>query len=453
MRILIVDDELNIRKSLRIALESMTHTVEEAAGAAEALKRIERSRFDLAMVDLRLGEESGLSLLETFKTRSPRTAVVIITAYSSIDNAVDAMRRGAFDYLPKPFSPGQIRAVLERAEREGSLQNRLAGLQDLINREVPEASLDSGDPRFEAVLNQGRQVATTDAPVLIRGESGTGKGVLARAIHAWSRRRAAPFVTVNGPSLSGDLLESTLFGHARGSFTGAVADTEGRVAAAEGGTLFLDEIGDIPLPLQPKLLRFLQERRYERVGETHTRTADIRLIAASNQDLDAAVAAGRFRDDLLFRLNVIELGLPPLRERVDRLALAEHFLAFFAGRLGKKIEGFTAHARQALFQHHWPGNLRELRNAIERAVIFAPGSSIELNDLPDRIAQPGPRPRLERSGAIEVGRPVSLELLESEHIRLLLERCPTLEDAARILEIDSSTLYRKRKQLEKRART
>jgi len=447
MRILIVDDEPNIRKSLRIALESMKQTVEEAPGVAEALRRLERSRFDLALVDVRLGEESGLNLLETFAARWPRTAVVIVTAYSSIDSAVDAMKRGAFDYLPKPFTPAQIRAVLERVERDGSLQNRLAGLQEQISLEVPEASLECGDPQVEAVLEQGRRVATTDAPVLIRGESGTGKGVLARAIHAWSRRAAAPFVTVSGPSLNADLLESALFGHARGSFTGAIADTEGRVAAAEGGTLFLDEIGDLPLTLQPKLLRFLQDRRYERVGETRTRTADIRLITASNHDLDAAVASGRFRADLLFRLNVIELTLPPLRQRADRLALAEHFLAFFARQLGKKIEGFTAEARETLLQYHWPGNLRELRNAIERAVIFAAGSSVRVDDLPARIVQTDRRAVPGPSGAIEVGLAVTLEQLEAEHIRLVLERCPTREDAARILGIDPSTLYRKRKQL------
>jgi two-component system, NtrC family, response regulator AlgB len=447
MRILIVDDEPNIRKSLRIALEAAKKQVEEATCVADAVQRIERSSFDVALVDLRLGEESGINLLETFTRLSPRLAVVIITAYASIDSAVDAMRRGAFDYLPKPFTPAQIRAVLERVERHRSLQNQLADLQEQIACEVPEVSLESGDARVRLVLEQGRQVAATDAVVLIRGESGTGKGVFARAIHAWSRRRRGPFVTVSCPSLSADLLESALFGHARGSFTGAVADTEGKVAAAEAGTLFLDEVGDLPLTLQPKLLRFLQERRYERVGETRTRTADVRLIAASNRDLDRAVAAGQFRDDLLFRLNVVELTLPPLRERTDRLDLAEHLLAFFARQIGKKIDGFSPEARQALLPYPWPGNLRELRNAMERAVIFAAERSIGLDDLPGKIAQATARSVATQSGAIEAGHPVSLEELETEHIRLILERSPTLDDAARILGIDPSTLYRKRKQL------
>ncbi len=328
-----------------------------------------------------------------------------------------------------------------------SLRNQVAGLRDQIDCDVPEVSFDSSDPRLRLVLDQGRQVAETDAVVLIRGESGTGKGVFARALHGWSRRAAAQFVTVSCPSLNADLLESALFGHARGSFTGAVADTEGKVAAAEGGSLFLDEIGDLPLLLQPKLLRFLQERRYERVGESRTRTADVRLIAASNHDLERAAAAGAFREDLLFRLNVVELTLPPLRERSGRLELAEHLLKFFSGQLGKKIEGFSPEAREALLRYPWPGNLRELRNAIERAVIFASGPLIAVTNLPERIAQSaggsGPKPR----SGVAVGLPVSLEQIETEHIRLILERSPTLDDAARVLGIDPSTLYRKRKQL------
>jgi NtrC-family two-component system response regulator AlgB len=447
MRILIIDDEQNIRTSLRIALESMKNTVEESAGVADALRRIEQTPFDVALVDIRLGQESGLDLLEAFRGRSPRLAVVIITAYASIDNAVDAMRRGAFDYLPKPFKPAQIRAVMERVERYRSLASQLADLQEQIGCDAPEVLLESKDAQVRLVLEQGRHVAATDAVVLLRGESGTGKGVFARAIHAWSRRARAPFVTVSCPSLNADLLESGLFGHARGSFTGAVADTEGKVAAAEGGTLFLDEVGDLPLVLQPKLLSFLQERRYERVGETRTRAADVRLIAASNRDLDRAVAAGQFRDDLLYRLNVVELTLPALRQRVDRIDLAEHLLAFFARQVGKKIEGFSSDARQAIAHYHWPGNLRELRNAIERAVIFAGDRSVGSGDLPHRIAEADAKPAMDAATAVGIGASATLEQLEREHIRKILERCPVREDAARILGIDPSTLYRKRKQL------
>ena len=447
MRILIVDDEPNIRKTLRVALEAMRHAVVEAAGTGDALKSIENQRFDVALVDLRLGGDSGLDLLEVVLRRSPRTAVVIITAHGTIDTAVEAMRRGAFDYLAKPFTPAQVRAVLERLDRLRNLQNRVDELEDQLAREVPEISMDSGDPRVRAVLEQGRRVAGTEAVVLIRGESGTGKGVLARAIHAWSRRAKAPFVTVSCPSLSAELLESELFGHARGAFTGAVAETEGKVAAAEGGTLFLDEVGDLPLPLQPKLLRFLQERRYERVGEARPRSADVRLIAATNRELDAAVAAGEFREDLLFRLNVVELALPALRERTDLLVLAEHLLAFFARKMARRIDGLGDEAREAISRYPWPGNLRELRNAMERAAIFAAGPALEASDLPERINAPASRTAAGKAGAIAVGEPVTLEKLEAEHIRLILARTPSREDAARVLGIDPSTLYRKRKQL------
>lgn len=446
MRILIVDDEPNIRKTLRLALESFGGSVEEAASATQALRLIERSSFELAFVDLRLGQESGLELLEAFASASPRVAVVIVTAYATIDSAVDAMRRGAFDYLPKPFTPGQIRAVLERVGRHRSLQNRLTELEDQIRREFPEVALDVGDPAVREVLEQARKVAETEAAVLLRGESGTGKGVLAHAIHAWSRRSAGPFVTISCPSLNADLLESVLFGHARGSFTGAVTDTEGKVAVAEGGTLFLDEIGDLPLPLQPKLLRFLQERRYERVGETRTRSAEVRLVTASNRDLDAAAAVGEFREDLLFRLNVVELTMPSLRRRTDLLTLAEHLVSFFAGQLGKKIEGFTDDARQAVLQYPWPGNLRELRNAIERAVIFATQPNIDRADLPGRVSAGSGSGSSTAASRVDVGQPVTLEQLEREHIRMILERTPSREDAARVLGIDPSTLYRKRKQ-------
>jgi NtrC-family two-component system response regulator AlgB len=447
MRILIVDDESNIRKTLRVALEAMRHAVEEAGGTADALKAIERQRFDVALVDLRLGDDSGLDLLEQILHKVPRTSVVIITAHGTIDTAVEAMRRGAFDYLPKPFTPGQVRAVLERLDRLKKLQNRVDDLEAQLAGEIPEISMDSDDPRVRTVLEQGRRVAGTDAVVLIRGESGTGKGVLARAIHAWGRRARAPFVTVSCPSLSAELLESELFGHARGAFTGAVTETEGKVAAAEGGTLFLDEIGDLPLPLQPKLLRFLQERRYERVGEARPRSADVRLIAATSRDLDAAVAAGQFREDLLFRLNVVELALPPLRERSDRLVLAEHLLAFFVRQMGKRIDGLTDAAREALSRYPWPGNLRELRNAMERAAIFAAGSVLDAGDLPERITATVSRTAAGKPAAIAVGEPVTLEELEAEHIRLILARTPSREDAARVLGIDPSTLYRKRKQL------
>jgi two-component system, NtrC family, response regulator AlgB len=447
MRILIVDDEANIRSTLRVALEAMGHQAAEAADRDSAVRQLEQASFELLLVDLRLGAESGFDLMEQVVRERSDLAVVIITAHATIDRAVEAMRRGAFDFLPKPFTPAQVRAVLERAERFKGLNRRVAGLEEQIRSEVPEVVLDSPDPELAAVLEQARRVASTDATVLIRGESGTGKGVLARQIHAMSRRSAGPFVTVSCPSLSAELLESELFGHARGAFTGAVRSTLGKVAAAEGGTLFLDEVGDLPLPLQPKLLRFLQDRRYERVGESQTRTASVRLIAATNRDLETEAASGRFRDDLLYRLNVVDLTLPPLRSRSDLLDLADNLLVFFSRQTGRKIQGFSREARAALSNYSWPGNVRELRNALERAVLFVSSSQIELDDLPGRISTAAPRPREQGSSPVEVGGPVTLEELETEHIRRILIATETREEAARILGIDPSTLYRKRKQL------
>jgi NtrC-family two-component system response regulator AlgB len=444
MRILIVDDEPNIRQTLRVALEAMGHDVEEESTRASALAAVVRQPADVALIDIRLGDESGLDLIEPLLAQAPRLAIVVITAYASIDTAVDAMRRGAVDYLPKPFTPGQVRAVLERVGRERGLRDRVAGLEEQVRSEVPEAELESPDPEVRRALDVARRVAATDAVVLIRGLNGTGKGVLARAIHAWSRRAGGPCVTVSCPSLGAELLESDLFGHVRGAFTGAVRDAAGKVAAAEGGTLFLDEIGDLPLALQPKLLRFLQERRYERVGEAKTRTADVRLIAATNRDLEVAIASGTFREDLFYRLNVVELTLPPLRDRGDRLDLADRLLAFFARQTGRHLTGFSAEAREALKRHAWPGNLRELRNTIERAAILAEGPEIGLADLPERVAR-GTIMAGEAT-TIEPGAAVSLERLEAEHIRRIISSAPSLEAAAKTLGIDPSTLYRKRKQ-------
>jgi two-component system, NtrC family, response regulator AlgB len=442
MRILIVDDEPNIRRTLRVALEAMGHSVGEAASGPEALREVERQPCDVALVDLRLGEKTGLDLLEPMLAQLPRLAFVVITAHASLDTAVEAMRRGAFDYLPKPFTPAQVRAVLERVARVRGLRDRIAGLEERVRNEVPEVDLQGRDPEVRRVLDVARRVAETDAAVLIRGENGTGKGVLAHALHAWSRRSDGPFVTVSCPSLSPDLLESDLFGHAKGAFTGAVRDAAGKVAAAEGGTLFLDEVGDLPPALQPKLLRFLQEKKYERVGETKTRSADVRLVAATNRDLDVAVAAGTFREDLLYRLNVVELTLPPLRDRADILPLAEHLLGFFARQTGRHLSGFTPEAREALARHPWPGNLRELRNAVERAAILALGPEVGTADLPDKVA----RARVVASAPAEIGGPLSLEQLEVEHIRRVLAGSASLDAAARTLGIDPSTLYRKRKQ-------
>ncbi|MFO0842808.1 MAG: sigma-54 dependent transcriptional regulator [Gemmataceae bacterium] len=440
MNLLLVDDEAGLRRTLRLTLESMGHRVTEVASGPPALAAVAVERLDLVFLDLRLGRESGLDLLPQLLRAAPGVGVVVMTAFAAVDTAVEAMRRGAFDYLPKPFTPEQLRLLLARWDQLRGLRTEVDDLREQVRAAVPEADLHTAEPAVLAALDVAFRVAATDATLLLRGESGTGKGVLARAIHARSKRAGRPFVTVHCPSLSVELLESELFGHARGAFTGAVEATEGKAAAAEGGTLFLDEIGDLPPALQPKLLRFLQERAYERVGETRTRTGDVRLLAATNRDLAADVTAGRFREDLLYRLNVVEVTLPPLRERRrDLPALADHLLRFFARQTGKAVRGFTPEAMAAVSRYPWPGNLRELRNAVERGVILTREELVGLADLPVQMGQPV------ATGRIEVGAPVTLEALEAEHVRRVLAASPSLEDAARTLGIDPSTLYRKRR--------
>ncbi len=321
MRVLIVEEESNDRQALRIVLETMGHDVDEAASGRGALRLVERQECAVAFVDLCHRRETALEVVEALRTRCPRLVVIAIAASDRLDTVIEALRRGAVDYVLKPFLPDQVRAALERV-----LPLRPIG--ERVRTEAPEAEFDQVDPQVQKVLDQARHVALSDAIVLICGESGTGKRTLARAIHHASRRARGPFVTVVCPGLSPAALESDLFGHAQGATASAVHDADGKIAVAEGGTLFLDEVGDSPAPVQSELVRFFQERYYERVGETALRAADVRVVAATRHDLEAAVAAGTFRPDLLYCLNVIELMLPPLRHRSDIAALADRWLAF-----------------------------------------------------------------------------------------------------------------------------
>ena len=337
-------------------------------------------------------QESGLDVLEEILRVAPQAAVIMVTAYASVETAVEAMRRGAFDYLPKPCTPEQVRQVLARIEKTRKLERRVAELESRPGLEGPEIELTSQSPVMQKAIEVAFKAADSEATVLLLGESGTGKSVLARAMHHRSPRRAGAFVTVSCPSLSRELLESELFGHVKGAFTGATTDTMGKVAAADGGTLFLDEIGELPLDIQAKLLRLLQEREYERVGETKPRRANVRVISATNRDLSQAVAGGKFREDLFYRLNVISLRVPPLRDRVNDVeTLALTHLRFIAGHSGKSVRAFSPAALEAMRQYTWPGNLRELRNVIERAVILSNGEAIEADDLSDSDSTGFPR--------------------------------------------------------------
>lgn len=440
-RVLLIDDEPAILRTFRYCLEDSGFRVASAHNGAQALTLLEREVFDVCFLDLRLGEESGLELLPELRQAAPWMRVVVVTAHSSVDSAVGAMQAGASDYLVKPCSPEQLRHAAQVQAEARRLETRVEQLERQLQSSHDE--LVSDTPAMMQLLDTTRQVATTDATVLIQGESGTGKGVLAKALHRWSERADAPFVTINCPSLSADLLESELFGHQKGAFTGATESTEGRVGQADGGTLFLDEIGDFPLALQPKLLRFIQDKEYERVGDPVTRRADVRIVAATNRDLQDMVRVGAFREDLLYRLNVITLSLPPLRDRPDDLAaLAERFLAQFAASYQRPAGRFSEQALTDICRYDWPGNIRELRNVIERAAIICTEEEVSSRVL-----------GLKGGGSdsattnCRVGDPVSLGDLERAHIMAVLATSPSLEAAARTLGIDTSTLYRKRKQL------
>jgi NtrC-family two-component system response regulator AlgB len=442
MNILIIDDDLGIRETLGVALENLGHTVATASNQASAEKRMRQESFEVAFLDIRLGAENGLDVLPDLLRLSPRLAVVMITAYSSVETAVLAIQRGAFDYLAKPFKPAQISQMLERIAKTRQLESRISDLEGQVARPQPESDLvATADPQMQRLMEVARKSAPSNASILMLGESGTGKSALARQIHRWSARAKEPFVTVSCPSLSRDLLESELFGHVKGAFTGAVSATWGKVAAADRGTLFLDEIGELPLEIQPKLLRLLQEHEYERVGEAKIRMADVRVIAATNRDLKDCVARGTFREDLLYRLDVITLQLPPLRERAgDIMTIAESQLRQLTRQSGRTLAGFSEEARTALQRYSWPGNIRELRNVIERATILASGGQVEIADLPSSLHRADVK-------TPAVGGVFSLEEIEAEHIRQVVAKSKNLQQAATILKLDPTTLLRKRKSL------
>jgi NtrC-family two-component system response regulator AlgB len=445
MRVLIIDDEENIRKTTSALLEDMGHEVVAVSNGAGALKQLENTRFDVAFLDLKLEDEDGLDLVPALLKSAEQLDIVVFTAFASFETAVEAMRRGAVDYLPKPFRPEQVRQALTRIARTQKLQGRVAELESRVSNAVPEARLTTTEPVMQKLLDVAFTAAAAPATILVLGESGTGKSVLARAIHERSPQRERAFVTVNCPSLSRELLESELFGHKKGAFTGAVGETWGKVTRAEGGTLFLDEIGELPPEIQPKLLRLLQEKEYERVGEAMSRRANVRVVAATNRKLEDAVREGRFREDLFYRINVIALQMPPLRERRgDLLGIARDYLQFCAAQCNKRVKGFSSAAEQVILQYAWPGNLRELRNVVERAVILAEGEVIEPPDFPEKLSAAAPAVQ---TGGTRLGGNFSLEELENEHIRQVLRTAPSLETAAQILGIDNATLYRKRKKL------
>ncbi|MGK5082866.1 sigma-54 dependent transcriptional regulator [Bdellovibrionota bacterium FG-1] len=457
-RILVVDDEKNICGTIEVAVRAMGHEVETADSGELALNMMRRQVPDVLLTDLRMDGMSGLDLLSKAREYFPTVTVVIMTAFGTIDTAVSAMKNGAYDYLVKPFTPEQLEHLIERIDEFRKLRDENSRLRYQVDALSEPSAIVTKNPRMQKVLDIAKKVAVTDSTILITGESGTGKTLLAKHIHDASPRAKGPFAVVNCATLSENLLESELFGHVRGSFTGAVKDKMGRLQVADTGTVFLDEIGEISPGLQTKLLRFLQDREFERVGDTRTVKVDVRIIAATNKDLEREVKEGRFREDLYFRLNVIELHMPSLRQRSeDILTLADQLLtrAFVAS--ARSPRPLSEDAKKAIQSYPWPGNIRELKNALERAGILCAGDLVTVEDLPDRLLE-----QLAQSnwGSGSVGgsslpgasslsamtaSDVSLEDLEKKHIQNVLATASTLEEAAGILGINLSTLWRKRR--------
>ena len=451
MDFLIIDDDKTFRDATCFLIEEAGHYAEGVDSGRLGLESLKEDKWDAVLLDVNLGAENGLDVLAEMQRQCPEVPVVMFTAQGSVKTAVEAMRRGAVDFLEKPFQREQFMTVLARLQRFRQMSQRIERLEQEateIKARNLEPIFDFTTPTMREVMEVLTRAAKTPASILIFGESGTGKSVAARALHQKSHLADKPFVTVSCPSLSKELLESELFGHVRGSFTGAIKDHWGKVRAAEGGTLFLDEIGDLPMEIQPKLLRLLQEREYERLGENVTRTANLRVIAATNRDLKKRVADGLFREDLYFRLNVIAVEMPPLRSLdEDLIRFAEHYEKFFAEQCGRKIEGLSPEAVACIRAYSWPGNLRELRNAIERAVILAKRDQLSPEDFPAELRGQSSTALPAGEKLPQVGSLISLEELEQAHVGKIIERTSSLTEAAGILGIDQATLYRKRKKI------
>jgi two-component system NtrC family response regulator/two-component system response regulator HydG len=417
-RILIADDEQNARTALRTLLQDEGYEVAEASDGEEALVKLQSFAPAAILADVRMPRLDGISLLKRARELGYDAVFVMTTAFASVEAAVEAMRAGAENYLVKPLDVSAVQVVLEKALEKLRLQRDTQNLRERVRERYRFHSIVGDAPELQAVFDVVKRAAPTRATVLILGESGTGKELVAQALHEESPRRDRPFIKVNCAALSETLLESELFGHEKGAFTGAVGRKEGRFELADGGTLFLDEIGEISPALQIKLLRVLQQREFERVGGTQTLKVDVRLVAATNRDLLAEVKAGKFREDLYYRLNVVAVTLPPLRQRKgDIPALVSHFIDKYAKAYGKEIRGLAPGTLNALLAHDWPGNVRELENVVERAVVLCKATELGADDLPTTLR--GPRPRERAAGALIPG--ATLYEIEREAILRTLE--------------------------------
>lgn len=451
MKLLLIGDERKNRRMFAWGFAADPYRVRLASSRAAVEELLANETFQAVCIDLKMQEDPAGPIIELLHGQAPKLPIVALIGAADRKIVPVLKEKGVCAHLVSPFPIESLHSTLRmHALRElvGSAHTEKSAVAVMplpaVATPTTAPKMMANDETARRTLELALRAANSTAAILILGETGTGKSLLAQTIHQNSPIRHKPFVTVNCPCLSHELLESDLFGHVRGAFTGAVQDTWGKVAAADGGTLFLDEIGDLPMSIQPKLLRLLQEKQYERVGEAASRSANVRIIAATNRDLKREVVAGRFREDLYYRLKVIAIDVPPLRNRPAQiLGAAEAMLESVSVQLGRRSPGFTLQARRVLEAHGWPGNLRELRNEIERAAILSNGTALDASDFPALVAQPP-------TSGYQVGSAISLHALETAHIQMVVANSASLEEAARILEIDKSTLYRKRKAMEAR---
>jgi DNA-binding NtrC family response regulator len=447
-RILVADDHDALRRGLSLALGTAGHDVEEAGNGNAAIEKLHENYFDVVVSDLKMGGSDGLDVLRTTKTLHPSTSVILMTAFGSVSTAVEAMKHGAFDYVQKPFEIEEMEVKVEKALELKRLRHELDYLRNEQQESYDFERIVGGSEALQKVLSVVKKVAKSNSTVLIRGETGTGKELIAGAIHHNSLRSTRNFVKVNCAALQENLLESELFGHEKGAFTGADRQRIGRFEQADGGSLFLDEIGDMSASTQAKILRVLQEHEFERLGGTRTIKVDVRLIAATNRDLPAMVAQGQFREDLYYRLNVVTIDMPPLRERKeDILPLAMWFIRRFGSELKKKLDGCDTEAQKMLMRYNWPGNIRELENAIERAALLAENSMIRADDL--RLGDFSSNGQRESTSVVKIP-PTGIALEEIER-QALLEALKmsnwVQKDAAELLDISPRVMNYKIKTL------
>jgi len=443
-RILVVDDEENLRLVLRTLLTRQGYQVETAASGEEALKLVDTFGPDFVLTDVRMPKMGGLDLLSTLRAKRNEATVIVMSAYGNTDLALEAMKAGAYDYIQKPFRQDEVVLTLLKAEEREQLRRENRALRDEVLKEHKFEEFVAKSPSMQLIFRMIAKIADYKTTVLVNGESGVGKELVARAVHRQSNRRAGPFVVVNCGAIPENLLESELFGHKRGAFTDAIADRRGLFEEADRGTLFLDEIGELPLALQVKLLRVLEDEKIRRVGETRDLQVDVRIIAATHRDLQQEAKAGRFREDLFYRLNVLPILVPPLRDRREDIPLLiDHFVARNNKRLGTNVQGLDTETRRLLYEYSWPGNVRELENTIERAMVLTEGDRIFAPDLPDRIREARDPVQVQlQTGELSVKK--TMRAVEEILIRRALQKTRgNRTRAAEVLEISHRALLYK----------